>query len=370
MLNDDEWWQLSKLPGDYTEPSLESMYAGLDSLERLQKMRGRSQTMDRGNDTAVAALAAAAAVATAAVTTAAELTPRTTGTAAPKARPIEAAGEAAALAPDELADLGIMEAEPAPAEPENLADLGIVEDEEDLAAAGVIDADPLAPLDGELDECWWEPEWVPKWTCAKCRMQNAALSTTWHNDQKMREENNKVRTNPGKRTSESQTAIPHLSLVEWLPGPLNLHHTCLWKLALEVPLAMKKWLQPGASHNFPPETAWKWCLVSWKMSCALGQALFYIAWPLVVKCCDCQLPIYLRSRLRGPNGSRLDSHCVAVCSLEAQIPHCPHTVPHWNQQTDHKDQLKTTMLYGSLYYSIYNFMAYDIKSMPIIGPEP
>ncbi len=41
---------------------------------------------------------------------------------------------------------------------------GIVDDEEglealageDLAAAGIIDdqADPLAPLDGELDECW------------------------------------------------------------------------------------------------------------------------------------------------------------------------------------------------------------------------
>lgn len=153
---------MSTLVGDYTEPSLESMYAGLDSLERLQKMRGRSQTMDRGDT--VAALAAAA-VATAAVATAAELTPRTTAgppAHVPKTSPRalvaepEREPEKATLGTDELADLGIMEADPD--EPEDLSHLGIVDDHgemDDLAAAGVMDeADPLAPLDGELDECW------------------------------------------------------------------------------------------------------------------------------------------------------------------------------------------------------------------------
>jgi len=151
---------MSTLVGDYTEPSLESMYAGLDSLERLQKMRGRSQTIDRGDrgDT-VAALAAAAAVATAAVTTAAELTPRTTaGPAAQvKASPVaepEREPEKVTLGTDEMADLGIMEADPDEAE-EDLSHLGIVDDGEiDDLAAGVMEADPLAPLDGELDECW------------------------------------------------------------------------------------------------------------------------------------------------------------------------------------------------------------------------
>lgn len=167
---------MSTLVGDYSEQSLESMYAGLDSLEKLQKMRGRAQTMDRGDT--VAALAAAAAVATAAVTTAAELTPRTTSGVAPS-RAISgdtkmtlASPESKGMKPEkvaqvdppelraeELADLGIMEAEA-----EDLSHLGIVDDEEglqafageDLAAAGIIDdqANPLAPLDGELDECW------------------------------------------------------------------------------------------------------------------------------------------------------------------------------------------------------------------------
>ena len=79
----------------------------------------------------------------------------------PKASPAvaepEREPEKVTLGTDEMADLGIMEADPDEAEAEDLSHLGIVDDHgeiDDLAAAGVMEADPLAPLDGELDECW------------------------------------------------------------------------------------------------------------------------------------------------------------------------------------------------------------------------
>ena len=130
---------MSTLVGDYSEHSLESMYAGLDSLEKLQKMRGRAQTMDRGDT--VAALAAAAAVATAAVTTAAELTPRTTSGVAPPSRAISAdtkitlaSSESKGIKPEEK----VGEVDPPELRAEELADLGIMEAEpEDLSHLGI-----------------------------------------------------------------------------------------------------------------------------------------------------------------------------------------------------------------------------------------
>ena len=145
------------------------MYAGLDSLEKRQKMRGRSQTCDRD-----VALAAAAAVATAAVSTAAELSPRSAVTGAEKSEDSEVKvnlnPKGLKSEEKEFQEKDVSHAEMDGDEtlkdlkgegmdgmdPVDLSELGILENEDDLADAGVLD-DSLVPLEDidDIEECWW-----------------------------------------------------------------------------------------------------------------------------------------------------------------------------------------------------------------------
>jgi len=156
--------------------TLDSMYAGFESLEQLQKMRGRTNTLghnllDQSSSEAKAAtraeptltaLAAAAAVATAAVSTAAELTPGTSNAPAAVTGPLhapaaapsvpQAEGSAVDLAArgvvgsaEDLAAAGVMDGD-------DLAAAGVMAGAEDLAAAGVMEEDDLAAAGVVIDD--------------------------------------------------------------------------------------------------------------------------------------------------------------------------------------------------------------------------